>query len=711
VTERDVGRWSWADDGRGVPAPLPTWIAGVSSCAVALVAGIDDPATAAGAVLVLAVGAIVGRLARIDQLLRSTGAWMWSIGAGTVAFLALGWSSVATAGLATGLFLLPLDWRVLPRLRASVGAGVVFATLAAAGPGPTRGALFLLWAPPAALTLLLIEQDLRRIGRQADPSGSGRPRRAGAAIRSARDGVTLTAVAVASVLIALVVLPPPSPSPSPGRNGQGGESDPRYWGFVGDLDTATRTTRSDEVVLRVRSDTPALWRGDSFDRFDGRRWTHGPGTRTQTVIGTDRLVLPEPSDPGAAPGARANLTDAPVRTEDQVQVFTFERGGNDLVFGANRARVVLPPDPRPGAEPGTGTWATWAVEADSLRLGRPMGRGGSYTVISTRPRVDEGLLRRLDRAQTEAVHPGRAVPERGGRHRGRPASPFDRYLEVPESTSTRTRELAVEVTAGARTTIDRLRALEAWLGDHTEYRLDVPPLGPGRDTVDQFLFEDRQGYCEQIASALAVLLRVLGVPTRLAVGFVPDHQDPASGEWIVRERNAHAWVEVWWPGVGWQGFDPTASVPLAPDEGAPSTSDRLAAIGPPGLGLVAVVAVAGVTVLIGSRLSRRRRPRTWIESAVVRLERIGAHAGRPRRPDETLIEYGEALEQSVLEGAPTSELGQLLSSVAFGPARPAPPGQPDDGRDSIERSLAALAAGQRHRRRRTRSDRPTRQRR
>jgi transglutaminase-like putative cysteine protease len=734
---RSGGRLSWVEDGHGVAASPLTWIWGVGSCALAVSGGIEEPLGAAGAALVLVVGAAVGRLGRLDRLFRTTGSWMWAIGGGTLAFLAGAWLppdaavgdatrgphlSVATAGLALSLFALPLDWRSLPRLRASVGAGVVFAALAVVGPVAPRAALYLLWAPLAAATLLLMERDVRRAGRQAArhrPPGhtpaaaraadGSAPGAAGASAwwaqarpaRTARDAIGLGAVAVVAVVAALVLLPPAAPAPTPGRSGRGGEQDPAYAGFGADLDTAGRAALGDDVVLRVRADTPALWRGDSYDRFDGRTWTHGDDV-AQPLPGTDRLTVPGPPSPRPAGAAAAA---GGVSTEEQVQVFTFERGGNDLVFGANRPRVVLTP----------GLPATWFAEADAIRLDHPLGRGGSYTVISARPRVTEEVLRSLDGPQAEAVRAG-ARPRRGDpppapgrpgptvRRGGGPpdVDPFGRYLAVPVSTSERTRALAAEVTAGAATTVDRVRALEAWLGANTRYRLDIPPLPPGRDTVDQYLFEDRQGYCEQIASALAVMLRTLGVPARLAVGFVPDHQDPTSGEWIVRERNAHAWVEVWWPGVGWQGFDPTAEVPLAPRDGTSGVGDRLGAVAPGGLSAMALVVLAGAAVVAGPRLARRRAPRTWVDDAVTRLDRAGARAGRPRRSSETLLESVEALDRSVLAGAGAPAAGRALSTSAFAEV---------DGpterrvRADAERALATLERSARRMTRARRRDR------
>ena len=115
-----------------------------------------------------------------------------------------------------------------------------------------------------------------------------------------------------------------------------------------------------------------------------------------------------------------------------------------------------------------------------------------------------------------------------------------------------------------RRTYDAVRALEAWLGENTKYTLDIPPLPDGADAVEQFLFVDKRGFCMQIASSLTVMLRSLGVPAALASPASRRARSRCSAVSSPCEASdAHAWVEVWFPGVGWQGFDPTASVPLA----------------------------------------------------------------------------------------------------------------------------------------------------
>ena len=246
----------------------------------------------------------------------------------------------------------------------------------------------------------------------------------------------------------------------------------------------------------------------------------------------------------------------------------------------------------------------------------------------------------------------------------------------------RVRQLAAEVTADQPTTYDKIRALESWMGEHTTYTLDIPPLPEGADAVEQFLFVDRKGFCEQIASSLAVMLRSAGVPARLGVGYAPGERSWGRDEFVVRGRDAHAWVEVWFPGVGWQAFDPTAEVPLSGEDPG-STIDRFG-----GWIVVAAVAAGVLATVVLVRRWRRGRVQRWEASLLARLEAEGSRRGRPRRPAETASEYIRALADGVLAAPALHEVAVTLERSIFGPqpARRrtlAPPPRPNgDGRNS-----------------------------
>jgi len=407
----------------------------------------------------------------------------------------------------------------------------------------------------------------------------------------------------------------------PGGGGQtasGGRASFGYFGFSDNLDTGVRGRPDDTLVMRVRSSSPDFWRGQTFDAWDGRRWSISEA-KPASVVGDAPVEVPLAADEeGTATGP------------ELVQTFYLERPGPNLVFGARPISTLYFPDRR-----------LFQLVDGTLRAGVSLEEDSVYTVVSRRPVATEGILRYSDGN-------GVAVPERI----------MARYTALP-AVPGRVRALAREVTASASTTFDKVRALEAWMGANTRYTLEVPPLPDGADAVDQYLFEDRIGFCEQIASSLVVMLRSLGVPARLAVGYTPGERNPFTGLYEVRASDAHSWAEVWFPGVGWQSFDPTASVPLSGDGGLSRASSGLPSylaqrLPHPPAWLVSTALPLGAVVVVvtmaarwwRSRRSRRRDERSWADTTLARLEELGEARGRQRRRSETATEFARALSRS-----------------------------------------------------------------
>jgi hypothetical protein len=209
------------------------------------------------------------------------------------------------------------------------------------------------------------------------------------------------------------------------------------------------------------------------------------------------------------------------------------------------------------------------------------------------------------------------------------------------------------------------------LSANTQYSLDIPRVAAGHDAVDDFLFETKTGFCEQIASSLVVMLRSLGVPARLTVGYTAGERNPLTGLFEVRASDAHAWTEVWFPDIGWMSFDPTADVPFADDGETALARTGLAAYlsahVAPALGVIVrvvvvavVVGVAGFMLLTGRRTMRRRRTlaaRSWAARWHDDLDRAARRRGRPRAPGETARTYLAALD------LPTEHTEPVLRTV------------------------------------------------
>ncbi len=140
------------------------------------------------------------------------------------------------------------------------------------------------------------------------------------------------------------------------------------------------------------------------------------------------------------------------------------------------------------------------------------------------------------------------------------------YLQLPENLPPRVKELAEQVTKDAKSPYEKARAIESYLRGSGQYKYeteDVPVPAQGQDFVDQFLFESFRGYCDHFSTSMAVMLRSIGIPTRWVKGFATgtDVGDDAQGNDImeIRNRDAHSWVEVYFPGYGWIPFEPTSS--------------------------------------------------------------------------------------------------------------------------------------------------------
>jgi transglutaminase-like putative cysteine protease len=133
------------------------------------------------------------------------------------------------------------------------------------------------------------------------------------------------------------------------------------------------------------------------------------------------------------------------------------------------------------------------------------------------------------------------------------------YLQLP-LVDGRVVSLAKQITASADNNYDKAAAVEQYLRTNFGYTLQLPRTVP-RDPVANFLFERKQGHCEYFASAMAIMLRTLGIPSRVVNGFRTGEFNDLTSQYLVRASNAHSWVEAYFPGYGWTSFDPTPAAP------------------------------------------------------------------------------------------------------------------------------------------------------
>jgi transglutaminase-like putative cysteine protease len=287
----------------------------------------------------------------------------------------------------------------------------------------------------------------------------------------------------------------------------------------GRVDVVGAVGLSPAVRFSVTADQAAYWHAAAFDRYTGEGW----------VRSGDSGPYDGPLEP---PDAETTTVEQTFRVESPIRLMPAAWKPVEVRGGPSEGVRV--------------TSAGGLVPAASLR------EGGTYTVRSEVPAIDAERLRAAGTDYPPGVR--------------------ERYLQLPESTPERIARRARDVAGGAATPYDAARAVGRWLQTNKGYSLDVDR--PAGDVVDGFLFGMDRGYCVYFATAMAVLLRSLGVPARFANGYTPG-EHVAGDRFVVRGLDSHAWTEVYFPGVGWVPFDPTPAEPRRAAERSALDSARV----------------------------------------------------------------------------------------------------------------------------------------
>ena len=262
---------------------------------------------------------------------------------------------------------------------------------------------------------------------------------------------------------------------------------------------------SPEVRFSVESEQPGYWRVGAYDRYTGGSWVRTGETRAY-----DGGIDPPP-------------------------------GGSTTVEQTVTAETTLDSMPalwKPVAVGGSVRRATQVTAEDGLRPAASISADESFSVTSQRPVYSRGDLQRAGADYPEPI--------------------AERYLALPDSTPDRVGDRTAEIAdrANASTPYETAVAIEQYLESTKSYSLNVER--PRGSVADAFLFEMDAGYCTYYATTMAAMLRTQGVPARMATGYTTGER-VGEEEWVVRGLNAHAWVEVYFPEVGWVTFDPTPS--------------------------------------------------------------------------------------------------------------------------------------------------------
>ncbi len=300
-----------------------------------------------------------------------------------------------------------------------------------------------------------------------------------------------------------------------------GFSDDVRLGEIGEIQQSNQVIMHVEIEGDPQGSFDLKWRGVALSRFDGTRWLNPSQQLTVWMPSQGRFdLLRVPSNNRLARAAESGT----VRPRNIRYRVTLEPVGTNVFFLAPVAQALF------------GNYREISVDAAGSVY-----NSDRYKLVSRYEAVSD-----VSQPQPEDL---RQQPT------DYPQGMAERYLQLPQ-VDPRVRALAGEITAGADNNYDRAVALEHYLRTRYGYTLQLLDE-PEEDPLAHFLFERREGHCEYFASSMAVMLRELGVPSRIVNGFRTGEFNDVTGSYIIRARDAHSWVEAYFPSAGWVAFDPT----------------------------------------------------------------------------------------------------------------------------------------------------------
>ena len=394
------------------------------------------------------------------------------------------------------------------------------------------------------------------------------------------------------------------------------------------------------------------WRATTYDQFTLFGWT-----------ATDTVRTDRPAGAGTLDGTDDAIPTSGKRTEESFRIVP-QSGFLNVVFS--------PIDPLSVDQPTTITTS---------------GPDGFFQALAIEPRVPYTV-----RASVEVVTPGRAdvpggVTENRLRAAGRnyPTDIVARYTTVPAAAlGTFATALLADFEAKVKQTpgtpFDFAHVIETEFHDSSRwtYSTSIPGVCDRDSSIVECFAHNRQGFCEHFASTMAILLRKEGIPTRLVEGVLPGQIDVATGRETINSGAAHAWVEVYFPGIGWKEFDPTgggraATEPIEPgapqpiptatptpsrnpaiipappkgDEGSlPPGGRRTTPVNRPSNGAYIAIGIALLAIVLGGAfLAYRRGPRGAMtpDGVYASVAGLARRFGFGPRPTQTAFEYATAL--------------------------------------------------------------------
>ncbi|NJR65611.1 MAG: DUF3488 domain-containing protein [Leptolyngbyaceae cyanobacterium CRU_2_3] len=311
-------------------------------------------------------------------------------------------------------------------------------------------------------------------------------------------------------------------------NGPGTVDDEFYYGFNSTVNQNLRGTMKPKVVMRVRSQAPGFWRVLAFDRYTGQGWniSRNDESQVQTLQRPDwsfRFYLP------------SSVTLS--KTRDIIQSYTLVANLPNLIPAMFEAKELYFPTQQA------------AIDAEGgLRSPVPLSEGLTYTVISAVPYRDRTLWRQSSTAYPPYIR--------------------DYYLQLPEKISPRIRQQTEQLLATSPKPLTTPSETALYLAQALKQRyrvaLDLPFFSEDEDLVEAFLFKYAGGYPDHFATALTVMLRSVGIPSRLVMGFGSGEFNPFTGYYVVKNTDAYAMTEVYFHKYGWFALDAIPGHELMP---------------------------------------------------------------------------------------------------------------------------------------------------
>jgi transglutaminase-like putative cysteine protease len=415
-----------------------------------------------------------------------------------------GWDVLAAIGIALTVTLSDtFAFRAYARAEALVPGGVLFVFVAALGFDRSRVALsgVLVAAGVAATVALRAHHSPRKL--------------AAIGARRSPARLVLPAACATAAIVAVTAsfvgprIPGAGAEPIYETRGGNGGSVTNVVSPLVDI-RSRLTNRSNQELFSVQADFESYWRLSALPRFDGTTW----GLPERSLSRVD-----------------GELSSARDGAAELRQTITISALGEKFVPTAA--------DPVAASPQGGLRWNS--DSSTLLKTDGDLAPGDTFEIVSASPRFDVDAL-----AAASSTDPGDPI-----------------YLELPDGFPSSVGDLARDVTAGASSPFVAARTLQDWFRSEFDYSLQVQ-AGHNNNAIEGFL-RDRVGYCEQFAGTYAAMMRALGIPARVAVGFTPGNFDGTS--YSVLGKNAHAWPEVWFDGLGWVAFEPT------PGRGAPGAEN------------------------------------------------------------------------------------------------------------------------------------------